>query len=324
MSKENKKTLESILFKVYYDYNSPGAYSSVERLYNFVKQNYDIHVTRKKVIEWLRKQRTFTIHRSRRIRFKRNHYNILNIDDLWEMDLIDMQKFSKNNKGYRYIMAVIDCFSRFVWCVPIKRKIPSEIKRAFDVIFSITTRRPIKCQSDKGKEFDNRTMKNYFTEHEIEYRTTRDPAIKASICERFIRTIKSIIFKYFTHAVSTKYIDVLDGILFIYNNRIHSSIGISPAAVNESNVLTVWEFMQKKRKKKTSTTRNKLNVGDFVRISNPKTTFEKGYMPKWSDEIFSIERVLCRTPVVYNIKDCDGIIINANFYESELQKVSPQ
>lgn len=143
---EEIKNLDSVLFQVYFDHTSPGAFSSAERLYKFIKQNYDIDVTRKKVTDWLRNQRTFTIHKSRRIRFKRNHYNILNMDDLWEMDLIDMQKFSRNNKGNRYIMAVIDCFSRFAWCVPIKRKIPSEIMRAFDDLFATTSRRPVKIQ----------------------------------------------------------------------------------------------------------------------------------------------------------------------------------
>lgn len=322
MSEENEKNLDTLLFKIYYDHRSPGAFSSAERLYKFIKQNYNINVTRKKVIEWLRKQRTFTLHKSRRIRFKRNHYNISNIDDLWEMDLIDMQQFSRNNKGNRYILAVIDCFSRFAWCVPIKRKVPSEIIRAFDEIFSSTSRRPVKIQSDKGKEFDNKAVRKYLNEQEIGYQTTRDPAIKASICERFIRTIKNIIFKYFTHTQSTKYIDVLEGLSFIYNNRVHSSIGIPPTNVNESNVLAVWTFMQNKREKTEKTP--KLNIGDFVRIANPKQTFEKGYRPKWSDEIFSIVRVLRRIPVVYNIKDCEDILINANFYEHELQKVTPE
>lgn len=319
---EKIENLDSVLFQVYYDHTSPGAFSSAERLYQFVKKNYDIDVTRKKVVEWLRKQRTFTIHRSRRIRFKRNHYNISNIDDLWEMDLIDMQQYSWHNKGNRYIMAIIDCFSRFAWCVPIKRKTPSEIMRAFDFLFSATSRRPVKIQSDKGKEFDNKAVKKYFTSYDIQYQTTRDPAIKASICERFIRTIKAIIFKYFTHTASTKYIDVIDGLTFIYNNRIHSSIGISPSDVNDSNVLSVWKYMQKKWQKTVK--KPKYCVGDFVRIANPKVTFEKGYRPKWSDEIFSIVRVLRRTPVVYNIEDCDGITINANFYENELQKVYPK
>lgn len=323
MFEENEKKLENILFQVYYDHNSPGAYSSADRLYNFVKQNYAIDLTRKEVDNWLQKQRTFTVHRSRRIHFKRNHYNITNIDDLWEMDLMDMQKFSRNNKGNRYIIAVIDCFSRFAWCVPIKRKIPSEIIRAFDIIFSTTSRRPVKIQSDKGREFVNRAVKNYFTEKEIEFFTTRDPATKAAICERFIRTMKSIIYKFFTHTESTKYIEALDGLTFIYNNRVHSSIGIHPANVKETNVLSVWNYMQKKREKSIKK-KPKFDVGDFVRIANPKVTFEKGYKPKWSDEIFSIERVLRRTPVVYNIRDSDGTTINANFYEEELQKIAKQ
>ena len=320
MFEKNEKDLESILFQAYYDHNSPGAYSSAERLYEFVKQNYDNTLTRKRVDEWLQKQHTFTIHRNRRIHFKRNHYNITNIDDLWEMDLIDLKKFSRNNKGNKYILAVIDCFSKFAWCLPIKNKTPVEIIRAFDCLFSITSRRPVKIQSDKGKEFDNRKVKNYLTEKEIVLQFTRDPAIKASICERFIRTIKGIIFKYFTHVKTTKYIDVIDGLTFIYNNRIHSTIGIPPANVNETNVLKVWKHIQKKhgvsKKKKP-----KLCVGDYVRIANPKATFEKGYTPKWSDEIFSIDRVLRRNPVVYNIKDSDGVTISANFYEPELQKI---
>jgi Integrase core domain len=324
MFKENENNLDSILFEVYYSPNSPGAYSTGERLYKFIKQNYAIHVTRKKVNEWLQSQHTHTIHRNRRIRFKRNHYNITNIDDLWEMDLIDIQNFSRQNKGNKYILAVIDCFSRFAWCIPIKKKTPSEIIRAFDILFSGTSRRPIKLQSDKGKEFDNRSVKKYLLEKDITFQTTRDPTTKAAICERFIRTIKGIIFKYFTHIKSKKYVDVIDGLTFIYNNRIHSSIGMQPAEVNESNVLKVWSHMQKKREKSAKKKKAKLAVGDYVRIANPKVTFEKGYTPKWSEEVFSIDRVLRRIPVVYNIKDSDGNTINANFYENELQKICKQ
>lgn len=319
---EKKNNLESILFQVYYDHNSPGAYSSAERLYKFIKQNFAVHVTLKKVREWLQSQNTYTLHRNRRVRFKRNHYNITNIDDLWEMDLIDIQKLSRNNKGNKYIMAVIDCFSRFAWCVPIKNKTPSEIIRAFDIIFKRTTRRPVKIQSDKGREFDNKCVKKYLTEKSIGFQTTRDPATKAAMCERFIRTIKGLMYKYFTHTRSTNYIDVIDGLTFIYNNRIHSSIGIQPANVHDENVLKVWTYMQKKRRSEKKNP--KLAAGDFARIANPKITFEKGYTPKWSEEIFSIDRVLRRSPVVYNIQDSDGAKINANFYENELQKVWKQ
>lgn len=166
-------------------------------------------------------------------------------------------------------------------------------------------------------------MKEYFIHREIQFFTTRDPTTKAAICERFIRTIKGIIYKYFTYTKSMKYIDVLDSLTFLYNNRLHSSIGMSPCNVNESNVLNVWLYTQNREKRHTKIKKPNICVGDLVRVSNPKTTFEKGYKPKWSDEVFSIVRVLNRTPVVYlsRIKDIEGNLIKANFYETELQKI---
>lgn len=84
-------------------------------------------ISKKQVAEWLSRQNTYTLHKDRRTKFARNHYIVTNIDDLWEMDLIDMQKFSRNNKGAKNILAVIDCFSKYAWCIPIKRKTPDEI-----------------------------------------------------------------------------------------------------------------------------------------------------------------------------------------------------
>lgn len=91
----------------------------------------------------------------------------------------------------------------------VQAETPKEIIGAFDILFATTFRVPVEIQSDKGKEFDNKAVKKYLTEKEISLQTTRDPATKAAICERFIRTIKGIIFKYFTHTNSTKYIDVI-------------------------------------------------------------------------------------------------------------------
>lgn len=75
--------------------------------------------------------------------------------------------------------------------------------------------------------------------------------------------------------------------------------------------------MQKKRTKFKS--RTKYRTG--VRVSNPKTVFEKGYEPRWSDENFIIDKVLLRNPVVFNIRDSSGESIKGNFYESEIQKI---
>lgn len=316
----NNQKLNSIFSKAYYDPLSPAAFSSCERLFTHLKKN-GVHLSRKEVSEWLRSQSTYTLHRNRRIKFKRNHYNITNIDDLWEMDLIDMQKYSRNNKGFKYILAVIDCFSKFAWCIPIKRKTPAEIIRGFDEIFSSTNRRPVKIQSDKGREFVNKHVKYYFSDKDIQFFTTLDPATKAAICERFIRTIKGLIYKYFTFSKANKYVEVLQSLMYVYNNRVHSTIGRPPSHVNENNILEVWQYTQRKREKSFAPSSPNLHVGDIVRVSNPKSVFEKGYKPKWSTEKFSVVKVHRRNPVVYNIKDDAGTVVDGNFYESELQKI---
>lgn len=183
-------------------------------------------------------------------------------------------------------------------------------------------RRPIYIQSDKGREFDNRIVKEYFKKMGIQYKTTKDPVTKAAICERFIRTIKSIIYKYFTYFDTSSYVDVIESILCVYNSRKHSTIGMSPNDVNEKNVLNVWKFMNKHKTERSFEQKAKYKVGDFVRVANPKKVFEKGYKPKWSTEIFTVEKCINRSPTIFRLKDCDGECINGNFYAEEIQKVS--
>lgn len=312
-------SIDSVLFDSYYNTSSSSAFSSAERIFSFLK-NKGMNVKKSVIDNWLQKQTTYTLHRDRRNKFNRRRYNITNIDDLWEIDLIDVQHISRQNGGNKFILAIIDCFSKFAWCVPIKRKTPGEVIRAFNTVFSLSNRQPITVQSDKGREFNNKMIRHYLKEKNIIYNTTRDPIIKAAICERFIRTIKSIIFKYFSFSKSNRYLDALESILYIYNNRKHSSIGMAPIEVNENNVLKVWTFMNNKKKMHTLN-KTKYNIGDFVRVSNPKKVFDKGYKPKWTEEIFVIEKCIMSLPSMYKLRDSNNNQIIGNFYEHEIQKV---
>lgn len=238
---------------------------------------------------------------------------------MWQIDLIDIQKLSRYNAGNKFILCVICCLSRYAWCIPIKRKTPAEVIRAFESIFSSTSRRPIKVQSDAGKEFVGKTIQSFFKHNNIIHYVASDPATKACICERFIRTIKSLIYKYFTFSGSKKYVDVLDSLVCIYNNRKHSTIGIPPSNVTDKNVLSVWQYVNRKRVLPINT--QKFFIGDVVRVANPKTVFEKGYIPKWSEEKFTVDNIIYKSPIVYRLKDSDNCPIKGNFYESEIQKV---
>lgn len=315
------ENIETVLSDIYYNVNNPEAFSTPSRIYSYLK-NKGHAIKKSNIISWFQKQNAYTLHRDRRIRFNRRKYNITNMDDLWEIDLMDMQSISRKNGGNKYILAVIDCFSKYAWCIPIKRKTPSDVIEAFGCLFASTERRPISIQSDKGREFDNKIVRRYFNEMEISYKTTKDPVTKAAICERFIRTIKSIIFKYFTYTNTSRYVDVLSSLLYVYNNRKHSTIGIPPSQVNEKNILKVWTFMNKRKTVASfKQCKPKYQVDDIVRISNSKKVFDKGYKPKWSNETFRVEKCILSKPITYRLKDFNDISINGNFYESELQKI---
>lgn len=159
-------------------------------------------------------------------------------------------------------------------------------------------------------------MKNY----SINFYTAGDPATKAAICERFIRTIKSIMYKYFTHKKIKTYINVLNELTKIYNNRRHRSIGMSPCEVNDKNVLNVWKNLKKSVKLGIKSS-PKYKIGYFVRIAKSKETFKKSYKPGWSNQIFTIDKVLSRHPPVYILKDMNNEVIKGIFYEPEIQKI---
>lgn len=305
------------LNELYYNPENSTALSSVKRLTDFLKHTGRSDDLRKSH-DWLQSQRAYTLHKSRRLNFRRNKYSLTNIGDFWQADLMDMQSLSRKNKGYKYILAVIDCFSKYGWCVPIKKKQPDDVLTAFKKILDNCRYKPRNLHTDKGREFINKPFQEFLAHNDIVFYKAIDPATKASICERYIRTMKSLIFKYFTYTGSDKYHDILESLVALYNNRKHRSIGMAPSDVNDSNILEVWRNLNKDNCKRKEPL---LACGNFVRLAKPKGIFDKGYKPAWTEEIFVIKQVIRHTQPVYRIKDLDGNDLTGVFYEPELQKV---
>ena len=124
------------------------------------------------------------------------------IDEIWAVDLIDMQAFSKANNGIKYLLTVIDIFSKFVWILPLKRKTGQEVANAFSRI--LKERRPSKTWVHRGREFYNKDVQKL-----IELYSTENEE-KSCVIETFNRTIKKKMFKYFCANNTRKYVDVLD------------------------------------------------------------------------------------------------------------------
>ena len=135
-------------------------------------------------------------------KFQRRRVNVNGIDEIWAADLIDMQAFSKDNNGIKYLLTIINIISKFVWIIPLKQKTGQEVASAYSRI--LKQQRPSKILVDKGQEFYNKNVKKlaelYSTENEE----------KSCVVERFNRTIKEKMFKYFSANNTRKYVNVLD------------------------------------------------------------------------------------------------------------------
>lgn len=306
------------LKRIYYDISHPASYGSIAKL------TKEMHgkLTREQIKTWLRAQETYTLHKPMRKRFPRNRYVVSNMNHLWQVDLSDLRSLSQYNDDYKYILCVIDIFSKIAFVRALKNKNVNSIINAFQNIFLEYGNKPKHIQSDKGSEFIAKRVQHFFRDNNINFYTTNNPDIKASIVERFQRTMKSKMWRYFTHNNTYRYIDILNDLIYSYNHSRHSSIKMCPSEVNSNNIMTVWRNLYDKKPKMISM-KQIINVGDYVRISKTKHTFEKGYETNWSDEIFIISSIVKRVPfTLYRLTDLNHESIAGTFYEKELQLVN--
>jgi len=298
----------------YYDARHPGSYSGVDKLY----RSLDKKVSRTQLKDWLSTQDVYTLHKPVRWRFDRRRVVVGGMNHLWQADLADLSSISKYNDGYRYLLTCIDVLSKYAWVVPIKNKTGNTLVEAFEKILKTSGRRPRKLQTDKGSEFLNRTFQAMLRGEHIGFYTTENEDIKASVVERFNRTIKTKMWKYFTRAGDTRYIDILPDLVHSYNHTHHRSIDRTPASVTRGNEARVWQMLYAKRPRRQAP---KLKVGDRVRISKSRRVFRKGYLKNFTEELFDVVKVLPTQPPTYRIADYGGEWLQGAFYQPELQKV---
>ena len=239
------------------------------------------------------------------------------IDAQFGPDLVDLQNLSRYNKGYKHLLTYIDIFNKYAFVLPFKTKQGQELVKAFQKILS-TGRKPTKLQTDQGTEFLNRVFQKLLRDNNIDFFTVNS-GLKASVVERFNRTFKNKMYKYFTAKNTLTYINVLPQLVSSYNNTYHRSIKMKPSQVTKKNEAQVWDTLYGDDVQKP--VRFKFQVGDRVRISKVKRLFEKSYLPNFTEEIFTVYKRMARQVPVYKLKDDAGEILDGTFYEPELQKI---
>lgn len=261
------------------------------------------------------------LHRSARKNFERRRYVMRGIDDTFQSDLIEMIPYASQNKNFKYIMVVIDTFSKFAWVVALKTKTGKEVTEAMNSIFIKNPNRiPKNLQTDAGKEFYNNKFQNLMKSYHINHYSTFSIK-KASIAERFNRTFMNRMWYQFSLQGSHKWLSHLQSIVDSYNSSKHRTIKMKPIDVNKSNQNYLLDTVYRKNQTMINIDDvNKFQMNDYVRISKYKTIFEKGYTRNWSTEIFKISKILPTTPFTYILKDLHDNLIKGCFYEYELQK----
>lgn len=318
--KKKNVRVDTILKRLYYDTSNPAAYSSPRTLYKFAKEiKKDISL--KDVTNWLQKQDVYTKFRKRVNKFTRRKVIVRGPCIQGQIDLLFYKNISKENKGYKYLITYIDCFSRWAHAIPIKLKSHATEEFNKHFIKKFPQKIPVKIQSDKGTEFISKSFKSLLKKHNIIlFHTEQD--VKASIVERFNRTLRELITKYMVHQKTLNYIKVLPQILDVYNNRPHRTLGgYTPNSVTKKNAQFFFDLMYKKylnQKKK----KYKFQINDRVRISSYKKIFDKTEVQNFTNEIFIVVNRKDTNPPTYIIADekTNEIIVGA-FYEPELSLV---
>ena len=250
--------------------------------------------------------------------FRKRRVISYGIDKIWAADLVEIQKFSKWNKGIKYLLTVIDVFSKYGWIKPLKDKKTESVSSAFDEIFKKSKRKPEMLWTDKGSEFVSKHFKEFLKKNKIKLYHTENEE-KSSIVERWNKTMKNKMWKMFSANNNTVYWDKLDKLVNDYNNTYHSSIKMTPTEAskkeNEKTVFTnlYGDLIYLKPKNP------KFSIGDKVRISKYKRrVFDKGYTPNWTEEVFTVDKILLTKPVTYKIvnllgEEIEGFFMKMNF-----------
>ena len=300
---------ERQLASTYYDVKGVGSFGGNRPLAESSK------VKTKQAKAWLASQDVYTLHKPVRYKFPRRKTIVGGPNQQWQADLIDVSRLSRHNRGTKFLLTCIDVFSKKAWVEPLKDKTATSLMNAFE---SIQHSLPKKLQTDKGTEFLNRKLQQWLKARKVHHFTTENEDIKASIVERFNRTLKSKLWRYFTRHDTLSYVDVLDSMVDVYNRTPHRSIGMAPDDVTSKNKARIWFRLYADP---TSYKEPALRVGDSVRISKARRTFKKGYLAQWTEEIFTVVERKSTRPPTFVLADYSGEVLKGTFYPQELQNV---
>lgn len=314
--------MDELFKKIYFDEKNPNSYGSVSKLYKAAKA-INPNITLKNTENWLQHQFEYTLYKQTRKNFTRNRIYASFIDEIWEIDSLHYANYSRYNNGYKYLIMIIDVFSKYLRVIPVTSLKSNEMIPKFEMLFKKT--KPTRIRSDRGLEFTNKHFVALCQKYHIRFYTTTNQTKKCAIVERVNRTIRNKIRSFMAHTGKYRYIDALKNIVKSYNHSIHRTINMKPIDVDESdekivfknlyghpNMLSIMKIKQSPKK---------YELGDEVRQKFDEKLMDKGYIQKWSDIVYKVSKVHDKLIKPQYSVEYNGIPLRRRFYPEELQLV---
>ena len=221
--------------------------------------------------------------------YNTNKTKVYYIDDTWSLDILDFKDYGpKNNRGYRYVLVIIDNFSKYGWTIPLKNKTGQTIKDSFETILIISKRKPNLIETDSGREFYNNIFQDFLNKINIKL-YSRNSSYGAVFAERFNRTIGDLLKKIVLENGDANWIDILPTITKQYNNKVHSSTKLTPI---QGSLKKIEGYVYKNLLDKRKKLKPKFQVNDLVRTADLKKTFSKGDTINWSYKLYKNEKII--------------------------------
>lgn len=265
-----------------------------------------------------KKQLVDELHRGARKNFNRRYVEMRGIHDTLQADLVEMLPYANVNRGMKYILVVINIFSKKAYARALKDKSGVKVSRAMDSILTDVSHPVKNLHVDMGREFYNGFMKNVLVKYDVNLYSTYTTK-KASIVERFNRTLKNMMWKRFSMNGSYKWTNILQTLVDEYNDSKHRTIKMKPNNVSRNNEKFLLDTVYNRKWVIKPSVKPKYTVGDTVRLSKYKSVFKKGYTPNWTAEVFKVKKIQYTNPITYQLIDLNGNDVKGTVYAEELQ-----
>lgn len=310
--------------RVQQDFRTPGKPTAFSAISNVARSH---NISREKAQEQLEHIDSYVLHKETKRPKQFNPYYVYKKRELMQADLIDIQKLSNFNNNVKYILLIIDVFSRKIFVYTLKSKRAQEmIQKLTQFLRDVGRPYPAAIMTDAGMEFWARAVRNLLNSRNIELRLASGTS-KACYAERANKTLQILIYKYLSDRETAKYVDVLEDLVKSYNSRGHRSLEyLSPNDAdkpqNQQQVLAI----ARRRVDKIKREKPKLKLGDMVRIKTDAKGVDparRAYAEHFHGEYFVITRINRVLPVpMYYLRSMNtGEHIDGGFYYNELSRV---